>query len=53
MERAGVLLLTYEYKIKEVAQMVAYPNQLHFSNAFHKYYGVSPLQYAKSKGAKK
>jgi AraC-like DNA-binding protein len=53
MEQAAVLLSTHQYKIKEVAKMVAYPNQLHFSNAFHKYYGVSPLQYAKSKGAKK
>ncbi len=48
MEKAALLLRSGQYKIKEVAAMVAYPNQLHFSAAFHKYFGVSPVSYKKS-----
>ncbi len=48
MEKAALLLRSGQYKIKEVAAMVAYPNQLHFSAAFHKYFGVSPVAYKKA-----
>lgn len=45
MQKAALLLKTGEYKIKTVGQIVGYKNQLHFSNEFKKYYGVSPLAY--------
>lgn len=47
MEKASVFLKTSDYKIKEIAMMVGYRNQLHFSSEFKKYCGVSPLQYQK------
>ncbi len=47
MEKAAVLISTGVYKINEVGKMVGYPNQLHFSNEFKKYYGVSPSKYIK------
>lgn len=47
MEKAGLLLATDQYKVKEVAQMVSFRNQLHFSNAFRHYFGVSPSEYKK------
>lgn len=48
MERAKKMLLTGRYKVKEVGKFVGYKNQLHFSNEFKKYTGMSPLQYIKS-----
>jgi AraC-like DNA-binding protein len=45
MARAKLLLKTKQYKIKDVSRMVGYKNQLHFSNEFKRYYGVSPLNY--------
>lgn len=45
MEKAKLLLETKKYKIKDVARMVGYPNQLHFSSQFKKYYGISPSFY--------
>lgn len=48
MEKAALLILSGQYRVKEVASMVAYPNQLHFSAAFHKYFGVSPSAYKKN-----
>lgn len=47
MEKAALLLRSGQYRIKEIAAMVSYPNQLHFSAAFHKYFGVSPSEYKK------
>ena len=46
MEKAGILLRTNRYKIKEVAEEVGYPNQLHFSSQFRKYYHCSPSEFA-------
>ena len=48
MEKAAALLRQGRHKIKEVAAMVSYSNQLHFSTAFRKYYGTSPVSYKKS-----
>lgn len=45
MTRAKLLLKTDHYKIKDVAKKVGYKNQLHFSNEFKKFYGVSPKNY--------
>jgi len=53
MEKAALILSIGQYKIKDVAKMVSFKNQLHFSNAFHKYYGVSPSDYLnKHKGVR-
>ncbi len=45
MENARRLLLTRSYMVKEVATLVGYKNQLHFSSEFKKFYGKSPLKY--------
>lgn len=47
MTKAMEFLESGNYKIGEVASMVGYPNQLHFSSEFKKYYGNSPLNYLK------
>jgi len=47
MQKAEVYLLTYRYKIKEIAKMTGYKNQLHFSNEFRKYFNTSPQNYIK------
>lgn len=43
--RACNLLRVNRYPIKEISKQVGYPNQLHFSSAFKKTIGVSPLDY--------
>lgn len=45
MSKATQLLLTTKLSINEVGNAVGYPNQLHFSRAFKKVYGLSPRQY--------
>ncbi len=45
IEKACILLETNRYKVKDVAGMVGYKNQLHFSNEFKKHMKVSPLIY--------
>lgn len=47
MNNAMNLLTSGKLKIKEVATLVGYPNQLHFSSEFKKYYGESPIHYIK------
>lgn len=47
MEKAKDFLAVDKFKIKEVAKLVGYENQLHFSNEFKKFYGKSPLNYIK------
>ena len=47
MKNAAVFLRTGAYRIHEVGEKVGFSNQLHFSNEFKKYYGVSPLNYMK------
>ena len=52
MEKAMELLKSGEYKVGEVSNKVGYPNQLHFSSEFKKYYGLSPLKYLEKEGTK-
>lgn len=47
MEHAALLLGMNKYKIKEVAKMVSYSNQLHFAASFKLYYGISASEYMK------
>ncbi len=42
---AAELLRLTNLPIKNVADQCGYPNQLHFSQAFKKYYGVSPKEW--------
>ena len=42
MEKAYNILKTKKFKIKDVAYMVGYQDQLHFSRVFHKYFGYPP-----------
>ncbi len=44
IEKAKALLLT-STPVKQIAQLVGYPDQLYFSKIFHKIVGVSPSQY--------
>ena len=44
---AAELLRSTGLPIKTVADRCGYPNQLHFSQAFHKYYGLSPREWRK------
>lgn len=43
--RACNLLRVNSYQIKDISKLVGYANQLHFSSAFKKSIGVSPLDY--------
>lgn len=45
MEKAKIMLETRQYKIKDIAEKTGYKNQLHFSNEFKKFYGVSPKNF--------
>ena len=45
MTQAMSLLQSGKMKVKDVAEAVGYPNQLHFSNEFKKYFGKSPIAY--------
>lgn len=45
MSKAAELLNTSDLSINEIGISVGYPNQLHFSRAFKKVYGVSPRTY--------
>jgi AraC-like DNA-binding protein len=47
MKNAAVFLRTGIYRVHEVGQKVGFSNQLHFSNEFKKFFGVSPLNYMK------
>lgn len=45
MSKATQLLTTTNLSINEIGSAVGYPNQLHFSRAFKKTYGIPPRQY--------
>ena len=45
MEKARMLLLSRNYRIYEIAEMVGYKNPRYFADAFKKYYGYSPVDY--------
>lgn len=49
MSKAVQLLKTTQLSIKDISSAVGYPNQLHFSRAFKKVYGVPPSQWRKEK----
>ena len=45
MENAGRLLLTRQYQVSEVAEMVGIADQRYFSRVFKKTFGCSPTEY--------
>lgn len=45
MTKSAELLKLTDYPIRDIANVVGYPNQLHFSRAFKKIYGISPRQW--------
>jgi len=45
MEKARALLLSRNYRIYEIAEMVGYKNPRYFTDAFKKYYNYSPADY--------
>ena len=45
MSKAAQLLITTDFPIGDIGTQTGYPNQLHFSRAFKKLYGVSPREY--------
>lgn len=46
MEKAKEFLLTSNRKIREIAEMVGYTNEMYFSTAFKGYTGISPKKFA-------
>ena len=52
MQRAKNILELYDFKVKDVALMVGYKDQLHFSHEFKKHFGVSPSNIKISGGKK-
>lgn len=50
LENAALLLKSGSYRVNEVSKRVGYSNQLHFSNEFKRFYGLSPLNYQKKHG---
>lgn len=47
MNEACTLLRDTGMSIGEIAEKVGYPNQLHFSRAFHQVYGIAPSKWKK------
>jgi len=45
MEKARTLLLSRNYRIYEIAEMIGYKNPRYFTDAFKKYYHYSPADY--------
>jgi AraC-like DNA-binding protein len=48
IQRAQQLLVTTDQAIKDIAQAVGYDDAFHFSKAFRRHAGMSPLQYRRS-----
>lgn len=44
---AKQLLLNYPYSITEISEMCGYSNPYYFTNAFHRYFGMSPTEFRK------
>ena len=42
MEKAKKMLLTGEYRITEISEVVGYKHATHFTNAFKKFFGYLP-----------
>lgn len=47
MQQAKQLLLNYTYSITEISELCGYQNPYYFTNAFHKYSGMSPSEFRK------
>ena len=45
MEKAKEMLLTGQYRITEIAEMVGYKHATHFTNAFKKFFGCLPQSF--------
>ncbi len=45
MNKAGTLLLTTDFKIKQIGQILGFEDPYHFSRNFKKHYCLSPRQY--------
>lgn len=44
LDTARNMLLYSEYSISEISSVFAFSSQSHFTEAFHKFYGETPLQ---------
>ena len=51
MEKAADLLKTTSLKVYEVAFQVGYDSNVHFTQVFKEYFGVSPVEYRKATGS--
>ena len=49
MNKASSLLIMTDLSVSTISVQVGYPNQLHFSRAFKKIYGVSPRTYRQTR----
>ncbi len=47
MEKAITILKTGKFKVKDIATMVGYRDQLHFSRVFHQHFGYPPSEFHK------
>ncbi len=45
LKRAEYLMITTNYSIKEISDILGFSNQYYFSSVFKKYYSMSPKQY--------
>lgn len=53
MNKAGELLATTRLSVAEIAEQVSYLNQSKFASVFKKQFGVSPLEYRRSRHLEK
>lgn len=53
MNKAGELLATTRLSVAEIAEQVGYLNQSKFASVFKKQFGVSPLEYRRSRHLEK
>lgn len=49
MKKAAELLVITQLSVAEVAEQVGYVNQSKFASVFKKQFGLSPLEYRRSK----
>lgn len=50
LKKAAELLSERKVNISQVAYMVGFSSQAHFSTAFRKFYGISPTEYLNRRG---